>query len=99
MVIGKKKKIVYRIIPFKPLKVNNRTDFEFWIENIITNIAGGKKKKPKQNRKAKNWFPKLPNNIFIFNLVRNADIVLITELLFPVLLLSTSDLMISSNIS
>lgn len=45
MVIGKKKKIVYRIIPFKPLKVNNRTDFEFWIENIITNIAGGKKKK------------------------------------------------------
>lgn len=98
MIIGKKKKIVYRIIPFKPLKVNNRTDFEFWIENIITNIAGEKKKKPKQNRKAKNWFPKLPN-IFIFNLVRNADIVFITELLFPVLLLSTSDLMISSNIS
>lgn len=90
---------MYRIIPFKPLKVNNRTDFEFWIENIITNIAWGKKKKPKQNRKAKNWFPKLPNNIFIFNLVRNAHIVLITELLFPVLLLSTSDLMISSNIS
>lgn len=89
---------MYRIIPFKPLKVNNRTDFEFWIENIITNIAG-EKKKPKQNRKAKNWFPKLPNNIFIFNLVRNAHIVLITELLFPVLLLSTSDLMISSNIS
>lgn len=45
MIIGKKKKIVYRIIPFKPLKVNNRTDFEFWIENIITNIAGEKKKK------------------------------------------------------
>lgn len=53
MVIGKKKKIVYRIIPFKPLKVNNRTDFEFWIENIITNIAGEKKKSLSRTEKQK----------------------------------------------
>lgn len=86
-------------MPFKPLtqQSNNRTAFEFWIEDIIANIVGKRKKKKKAQAEqiSKSWFPNLPNNIFIFHKIRNINILFIIELLFPVLLFPTSDLKIS----
>lgn len=39
-------------MPFKPLtqQSNNRTAFEFWIEDIIANIVGKRKKKKSPSR-------------------------------------------------